>query len=418
VTPRSDPATVRRRLAAVRGRWAEPEADRHARAETGERVADAYARAEPGERDEDRYARAVWTVLAEPGDGVAGALVAALGPVGALEAALGAAPGTDAVPARDLAAGRERWRPRADDGAVTRAFDLAGHAGVGLLTPDDPAWPARLHDLGVHAPHALWVRGDAAAVAQERAIALVGARAATAYGEHVARELAADLAERGIVIVSGAAYGIDGAAHRAALGVHGTTVAFTAGGVDRPYPAGHSSLLGEIARVGAVVSETPCGSAPTRWRFLQRNRLIAAVSAATVVVEAGRRSGSLNTAGHAAALGRPLGAVPGPVTSAASEGCHRLLREYDAICVTSADEVRELIGDDPAADVDSGPPGPAGALTRLGDALSIRVARTVEELAARSGLSVADVEAALGVLHLEGTVESDATGWRRTPREP
>ena len=131
-------------------------------------------------------------------------------------------------------------------------------------------------------------------------------------------------------------------AHRAALASDGTTIAFLAGGIDRFYPLGHESLLTRIAQTGAVVSELPCGAAPTKWRFLQRNRLIAAASQATVVLEAGIRSGSLNTAGHAAALGRPLGAVPGPVTSPASAGCHRLLREFDAVCVVDADQMAEL----------------------------------------------------------------------------
>ncbi|MDF2576486.1 MAG: dprA, partial [Agromyces sp.] len=166
-----------------------------------------------------------------------------------------------------------------------------------------------------------------------RSIALVGARAATGYGEHVTMEASAGLVDRGFAIVSGGAYGIDGMAHRAALASRGVTVAFLAGGVDRFYPLGHEALLARIADTGAVVSELPCGSAPTKWRFLQRNRLIAAAADATVVLEAGMRSGSLNTAGHAAALGRPLGAVPGPVTSPASAGCHRLLREFDAVCV-------------------------------------------------------------------------------------
>ena len=179
-------------------------------------------------------------------------------------------------------------------------------------------------------------------------IALVGARAATGYGEHVAMESSAGLVDRGFAIVSGGAYGIDGMAHRAALASDGTTIAFLAGGVDRFYPLGHESLLSRIAQTGAVVSELPCGAAPTKWRFLQRNRLIAAASEATVVLEAGIRSGSLNTAGHAAALGRPLGAVPGPVTSPASAGCHRLLREFDAVCVVDADQMAELAGRRPA----------------------------------------------------------------------
>ena len=165
---------------------------------------------------------------------------------------------------------------------------------------------------GRRAPLALWIRGDARHFGRlDRSVALVGARAATGYGEHVAMESAAGLSDRGFVIVSGGAYGIDAAAHRAALASEGVTVAFLAGGVDRLYPAGNSELLRRIASEGVLVAELPPGSAPTRWRFLMRNRLIAAAASATVVVEAGRRSGSLNTAGHAAQMGRPLGAVPG-----------------------------------------------------------------------------------------------------------
>lgn len=244
-------------------------------------------------------------------------------------------------------------------------------------------------------------------------VSMVGARAASGYGEHVAADLAGDLAAGGAVIVSGGAYGIDGAVHRAALGVQGATIAFLAGGVDRAYPAGHHRLLQQIADEGALVSEPPCGAAPTKWRFLARNRLIAALGQATVVVEAGWRSGSLNTAGHAASLGRPLGAVPGPVTSASSAGCHRLLREYDAQCVTSAREVRELwgaIAGDSAARERQDP-----NRTRVLDALSTRTRLSVEEIARRSGLSPDRVRSLLGVLHLEGDVAREDEGWRRTP---
>ncbi len=176
-----------------------------------------------------------------------------------------------------------------------------------------------------------------------------GARAATSYGEHVAQSLANDIAGQGGVIVSGGAYGIDGAAHRAALASGGRTVAVLAGGLDRPYPTGHRELLDQVGREGALVSELPPGSTPTRWRFLARNRLLAAVSAATVVVEAGYRSGSLHVAAQAAGLGRPVGAVPGPVTSAASAGCHRLLREGTARVVTDIADLCALTSPSPAA---------------------------------------------------------------------
>jgi DNA processing protein len=224
-------------------------------------------------------------------------------------------------------------------------------------------------------------------------------------------EASAGLVDRGYAIVSGAAYGIDGMAHRAALASSGQTVAFLAGGVDRFYPSGHDALLARIAERGAVVSELPCGSPPTKWRFLQRNRLIAAASLATIVLEAGWRSGSLNTAGHAATLGRPIGAVPGPVTSAASAGCHRLIREFDATLVTTAVEMAELVRADPAAAPFEVQRGASASRVRLKDALSARTQRTVEDLAARAGMSVAEVQSELGELEIEGAAAERERGW-------
>lgn len=309
---------------------------------------------EVDDRDaEVRFARAVWTGVTEPNDRVAGTLVAALGADVALEGLLA---GWDAerfaaatldegetVDSVDIAAGLGRWTARLTTGDATGVFQRAARYGATLLTPADSEWPTGLNDLGVHAPLALWVRGNLQHVGTlDNSIALVGARAATGYGEHVAMEAASGLVGRGYTVTSGAAYGIDGMAHRAALGSDGVTVAFLAGGVDRFYPAGHDALLSRIVEAGAVVSELPCGAAPTKWRFTSRNRLIAAASRATVVVEAGWRSGALGTAGNAAALGRPLGAVPGPVTSAASAGCHRLIRDFGAVCVTTPDEMADL----------------------------------------------------------------------------
>lgn len=370
---------------------------------------------------EAALAHAVWSVIAEPGDGVAGALVAELGAPEALRVALDgvdSAAGTERA-RRALDEARRRWMPRAEGRAVREALDGARHVSARLLLPGDEDWPESFADLGVHAPSALWARGDTGLLTADARVAIVGARASTSYGEHVAAELAGDLAAQGTVVVSGGAYGIDGAAHRAALGVGGPTIAFLAGGVDRAYPAGHQQLLGRICAQGLVVAEVPCGSAPTKWRFLSRNRLIAASSRATVVVEAGWRSGSLNTAGHAAALGRPLGAVPGPVTSAASAGCHRLMREYDARCVTSAAEVRELWSGDAAGTSDGAGPGDrAGAPAdpdqlRLLDALSTRTWTTSTELARRSGLAPERVRSLLGLLELDGAVSRGDAGWRR-----
>jgi DNA processing protein len=314
--------------------------------------------------------------------------------------------------------------------------------------PGDPLWPTGVDDLGAHAPLVLWCTGSAEALAAlPRSVAVVGARAATGYGEHVTAELSSGLVDHGLAVVSGGAYGVDGAAHRAAVGSGGRTVAFLAGGVDRLYPSGHSELFARMRRDGAVISELPCGASPTRWRFLLRNRLIAAVSAATVVVEAGARSGSLNTANHALALERPLGAVPGPVTSVSSSGCHRLLRESGAVCVTSADEVMELVpGWDPVArrhrdgglhggvrprsgdgagdraDTEADEPAAAAAaadarsdprVMRVLDALAVRRPRDTADVAARAGMGVAETSSVLGLLELEGAVARPDGGWVR-----
>ncbi|WP_244631621.1 DNA-processing protein DprA [Plantibacter sp. CFBP 8804] len=386
------------------------------------------------------FARAAWTMIAEPGDGVAGLVVGALGPAGALSAVLDRVGPTElqrrilgsewssgsgstsadadaesedpaAIPAsRVLGSALERWRPRLVSADLVAACETAIEVGVRLLLPGAPGWHAGFDHLGVHAPHALWLRGSPDAPAGERTIALVGARAASGYGEHVTLEAAAGLVDRGFAIVSGAAYGIDGAAHRAALGSGGVTVAYLAGGVDRPYPAGHDALIRRIREAGgAVISESPCRSTPSKWRFLQRNRLIAAASAATVVMEAGDRSGSINTAGHAASLGRPLGAVPGPVTSPSSAGCHRLIREYAATCVTNAAQMAELAGWT-AVDADA-QAFASPEERRVRDVMSARSPRTVEALAKASGLSPREVTSVLGALDLAGAVEERERGW-------
>ncbi|HKH09327.1 MAG TPA: DNA-processing protein DprA [Agromyces sp.] len=391
----------------------------------------------------EALSRAVLGSAAEPGDGVLGRAVAAVGAPRVAELLLGSATPAVLVEAvqnagehldeREAAAGVERWRPRLDHPAFVRSLAQAARVGARLVIPSDPEWPDGLDELGVHAPLALWVRGHAGALAGARsAIALVGARAATGYGEHVAMESASGLVDRGFAVVSGGAYGIDGMAHRSALASGGTTVAFLAGGVDRFYPMGHEALLTRIVQTGAVISELPCGAAPTKWRFLQRNRLIAAASAATVVLEAGIRSGSLNTAGHAAALGRPLGAVPGPVTSPASAGCHRLLREYDAVCVVDAEQMAELAGGGPARSRDGAsdavrrrsgarqdqgeqahPVAPSPEALRVMDALSTRSMRELEDLVRRSGMEAGAVMAVLGVLEIHGIAERRQGGWIR-----
>ena len=272
-------------------------------------------------------------------------------------------------------------------------------------------------------PVALWVRGPGRlAELCERAVAVVGARAATGYGMHVAGELGAGLADRGSTVVSGAAIGIDGAAHRGALAVEGATVAVLACGVERAYPATHEVLLDRIAASGLVVSEYPPGSVPGRHRFLVRNRLIAGMAAGTVVVEAGMRSGAQRTAGDAEALGRLVMAVPGPVTSGSSAGCHRLVRD-GALLVTRAEEVLEAVGrfgldlaDQPAAGRDRPTDGLEPVAALVHDALPARASREARWLAMEAGVPITAVRAALVGLERRGLVEHRDGRWRRVAR--
>jgi len=374
---------------------------------------------------EERFARATWSGIAEPGDRVAGEVIASIGPAMALSALVdkwsvdrfAAELGhPESLSNDDLELAIKRWHPRVSSGAALIALRQAARCGARLRIPGDPFWPEGMVDLTQFAPLALWTRGTEEAYrGLANSIALVGARAATGYGEHVAMEASAGLVDRGYTIVSGAAYGIDGMAHRAALASHGRTVAFLAGGVDRFYTSGHDALLERIVKSGVVMAELPCGSSPTKWRFLQRNRLIAAASQATVVIEAGWRSGSLNTAHHAADLGRPVGAVPGPVTSAASAGCHRLFRENLAVCVTQAAEMAQLVSMGPDESLVAGPtdgaPRVSDELTRLHDAMSVRSPRTAANIAARAGLSVQQVRSLLGQCDLDGTAVERPSGW-------
>ncbi len=373
------------------------------------------------EQIETRFAHAAWSGIAEPGDGIAGLLVERLGAAGALTALVEGRPATELaselISPTVMQQGLDRWMPRLQVPMVLQWLRQAARAGARLRTPHDEYWPAGFVDLQEHAPLALWTRGgDDACASLSHSIALVGARAATGYGEHVTMEASAGLVDRGFAIVSGAAYGVDGMAHRAALASRGSTVAFLAGGVDRFYPSGHDALLGRIVEQGLVASELPCGFAPTKWRFLQRNRLIAASSLATIVMEAGWRSGSLNTAKHANDANREVGAVPGPVTSAASAGCHRLIREGRATLVTTADEMAQLAGGiEPVPELSA-----PRRETRVLDALSVQSPRTPDAIAALAGLSVVETQAELGRLEVEGAVRLGERGWikRGARREP
>ena len=357
---------------------------------------------------QDRFARAAWSRVAEPGDPVANRLIAEHGPAGAL-----------VVAASGVGQGVERFSPRLEVLDVERDLEVGSKFAARIVCPGDPEWPQGLDDLKAP-PYCLWVRGPVdVAVASQRSAAVVGARSATAYGEMVSTEMAAGLGERRFTIISGAAFGIDAAAHRGALATGATTIAVLAGGVERPYPSSHAALIARIVEVGAVISEVAPGSAPTKTRFLQRNRLIATMARGTVVVEAGLRSGSLNTARTAAEHGRVVVAVPGPVTSMMSAGCHDAIRSGMAQLVTDAAEAAEAIGDygSDLAPTRRGPTMVGDELdepaARLLSALPVRKGVPVTRLAVSSGLSVPQVRSLLGRLELLALAERHLEGWRQ-----
>jgi DNA processing protein len=306
-----------------------------------------------------------------------------------------------------------------------RDVAAAGAAGARLVIPGEAEWPPQLEDLarlpGEHGavPFALWVRGDRdLAEVSRRSVAIVGARASTSYGEYVAAEFALGAAERGWTVVSGGAYGIDGAAHRGALAGGGVTVAVLACGVDVAYPRGHAALLERITSTGIVVSEWPPGCAPMRHRFLVRNRVIAALTAGTVVVEAAVRSGSLSTANRARDLSRHVMSVPGPITSTMSAGTNNLLKYPEVSCVTSAADVVELVGtlgDDlaPLPEVPRDPRDDLDPITRrVLEAVPLHRAAGPASIARTAGVEARQVIRALGVLAAAGFVERTDAGWR------
>lgn len=389
--------------------------------------------------ENERLARAALSRLMEPQDAAGLALVQVAGALDALGIAtgqLGYGPALEqeitgvlaehgsVTSWAGMAAALKRWAPRIPDLAPERDLATLERLGGRMIIPGDDLWPGQLADLGIHEPICLWWRGiELELPPAAKSVALVGSRDSTSYGASVTGDLAYSLAQRGFTVVSGGAYGIDAHAHRAALaGGSGPmpTIAVMAGGVDRFYPSGNEDLLRAVANQGAVIAEVPPGSAPTRYRFLQRNRIIAALASVTVVVEARWRSGALNTAHHAESLGRAVGAVPGSVHSANSAGCHRLLREGGAVCVTDAAEIAELASPsgESLPDVRAGRSADHDGLTLedliLLDALPLRSASSVEKLSSVAGLGVESVRAGLGRLNLLGLAESGSGGWKRT----
>jgi len=335
-------------------------------------------------------------------------------------------------------------------------IEQAARHGIRLVVPESDEWPhfgfAPLEAAGrerlrrYHAgerrysdsgelipPLALWVRGtlDLAPVGT-RSVAIVGSRAATQYGERIAKDFAYGLARRDVLVISGGAYGIDAAAHRGALAANQDTLLVSAGGLDRPYPPSNAELFERIAASGLLVSESPPGAAPRRHRFLTRNRLIASLGTGTVVVEAAARSGAMNTAAHCAGLGRPRMAVPGPIDSGRSTGCHQLIAaEHNrAHLVASVDDVLAVIGSaSDVAEQPTGRPAPPGQGTlqrqlddldpptrRLFDGFPARGWVSADRLVVSSGLPVRTVLSALPMLQLVGLVEGGSDGYRLNPK--
>lgn len=329
-----------------------------------------------------------------------------------------------------LATRRLRWNRRMERTLNAEAH-MAATCGAWLVTPADPLWPPQLNDLGPTRPYGLWCRGDSRHLldlASAPSVALVGSRDPSIYGTEATTHLAAELARRGYTVISGGAMGIDIAAHRAALTQQGSdlpTIAFMAGGLDRLYPAQNSDALNMIVDRGLIMSEVSVGNTPTRWRFLERNRLIAALARHTIVVEARWRSGALNTARHAMEIGRTLWAVPGQINSPNSVGTNRLLRDGLAQTLTEAADILEYdaaagfeLGTEHESEWDWAASSSAlDELTerqgRVWDDLSPRSYRGVDEIAAALGLSARDVMADLFHLGRCGLAESSGTSWRK-----
>ncbi|MFB7218408.1 DNA-processing protein DprA [Streptomyces sp. NPDC056227] len=369
-----------------------------------------------GERE--RLARAALTRVLEPGDEHGGRWLRQVGAVELMRRLTsrdGTAEELSGMTSKRLAG----YRLRVGSAAPER--DLAAVAAVGgrLVCPGDREWPSQLDDLGDSRPTALWVRGRAdLRLWALRSVAVVGARACTPYGAHMAASLASGLAELGWVVVSGAAYGVDGAAHRGALAAGGATMAVLACGVDVAYPRGHAELIGRVAEQGLVIGELPPSDHPTRSRFVLRNRVIAALTRGTVVVEAQYRSGSLVTARRAQQLGRFTMGVPGPATSGLSAGVHELLRG-EGVLVTDASEVAELVGDiGDLAPARRGPLLPRDLLdavcARILDALPSRGSVNARDIARTAGTGTDEALGRLYELHSLGFVERDGDGWQLT----
>ncbi len=381
---------------------------------------------------EDNFARSAWSVICEPGDGFAGFLISKMGATAALEAEIEGIStkqlksklfslGFDSVELDSFgvfeklhAEARERWRPRLQLEMIRTALFKINKVGGFVLTPAEPDWPQQLEDLGQHAPFALWVRGSGSALRQlGQSISIVGSRGATSYGEFATNAMVSALVPKGYSIVSGGAYGIDGIAHRSTLALRGNTVAVMAGGLDKFYPSGNSEMLRRISQTGAVISEVPPGTVPSKWRFLQRNRLISALSQSTLVVEANWRSGALNTVSHSERLERIVYAVPGPINSPKSAGTNKLIAENRAQLVIDGNDLLEQLGETIRVTSQLELDGLGALEKRVLDAIGFDVLE-IAEICSSAGLTRDEARFGLSSLELEGLVLRRDNTWTKS----
>ena len=380
----------------------------------------------------DRFARSAWSVICEPGDGFAGFLISKMGASAALEAEiLGISSkhlksklvslGFDSaeldafgVFEKAHSEARERWRPRVSQQMIRTALFKINKVGGFVITPADSDWPRQLGDLEKHAPFALWVRGSSAALKLlDHSISIVGSRGATKYGEFATDSMVSSLVPKGFSIVSGGAYGIDGFAHRSAIALRGNTVAVMAGGLDKFYPSGNSEMLKRISEIGAVISEVPPGTAPSKWRFLQRNRLISALGQSTLVIEANWRSGALNTVSHSERLERQIFAVPGPITSPQSAGTNRLISEQRAKLVIDGNDLLEQLGQRVRFISQLELDGLGAIEKRVLDAIGYDVFE-LAEICSSAGLTRDEARLGLSSLEIDGLVLRRNNTWTRS----
>jgi DNA processing protein len=357
------------------------------------------------------------SMITEPGDRMAGALARCLGKLALVELLIEGLSTRDVVKALQdcghldssrqsfgdlegtLADSRQRWLPRLSKSRLEHLFSQSASLNLQLLTHEDSNWPAGLDDLQDSAPAMLFVEGDPAMLSKlSQAVSIVGSRAASPYGLQVSSSLVSHLAEVSRATVSGGALGIDAQVHRSSIELKLPTLAVMAGGMDRKYPNANFTLFKQVIDHGALLSEMPPGVAPTRWRFLQRNRLIAALTPTTVVIEAGIRSGSIRTANNALELSRELYAVPGSVLSGTSLGTNALIADNKALAMCDLKQFATGIVSTPIQQMES------AIAKRAQDAIRESHFPTRYEVAKLAGLTLAESEIAIGELTAQDKV--------------